>query len=79
MATASVAANLATHVTIHVVVPRLGLPLPAWDLVGEAFAFAVEAAVYAIVIRPRSAWWAVAASALANGVSYTAGLVLLAG
>lgn len=70
----AVAANVLTHASMHFVLPRLGLSPLAWEIAGECQALVVEAAVFALVIRPRSAWLALAASAACNGSSYLIGI-----
>lgn len=70
-------ATTATHLAMHFVLPGL---LPAGIsalLAGEAFALAAEAAVYLAVSRPHDPGRALVASALANSLSFGAGLVLL--
>lgn len=67
--------NLLTHPAIHFGLFRLGMSPPAFEAVAEALAFGVEAGIYWAVCRPPSAWDAVLASALANGVSYGVGLI----
>jgi hypothetical protein len=67
----------ATHLTMHFVLPGL---LPAGTpalLAGEALATLAEATVYLAVSRPRDPGRALVASALANSLSFGAGLVLL--
>ena len=71
------AGNLATHLTIHFLLPRAHLGPAAFYAVAEALAMVAEAALYSAAIRPRSPWLAVAAAAGANGASYVLGLLLL--
>jgi hypothetical protein len=72
----AVVGNLFTHLGVHFLLTAFHLPLPAFEVVAECFAFAIEAAIYAAATRPLSPWYAVAASALANGGSYVLGLLL---
>jgi hypothetical protein len=73
---AAIVGNLLTHLSIHFVLPRAHLPAVAFEVVAEGLAFAAEAALYALAVRPQSAWWGVTASAVANGASYLVGLAL---
>ena len=61
----------------------MNLLLPAWVgtgdtflLTGELAALVLEAAVYSLAARPRDVFRAAAASALANGLSFAAGLLV---
>jgi hypothetical protein len=75
MACACVAATTATHVFMHFGLPRV-LHSPGHVLVlGELIATVVEAAVYAVVGRPPSLGRGLVASAIANTLSYSAGLL----
>lgn len=70
-------ATTATHLVMHFVLPGL-LPAGTSALVaGEALALVAEAAAYFAVSRPRDLGRALVASALANSLSFGAGLVLL--
>ena len=70
-------ATTATHLVMHFVLPGL-LPAGTSALVaGEALALVAEAAVYLAVSRPHDLGRALVASALANSLSFGAGLVLL--
>jgi hypothetical protein len=73
----ALAANLATHLAIHFVLPRAHLGPVAFELTAEVLALAVEATVYAVALRPPSVWLAMAASAAANGASYLLGLLVM--
>jgi len=76
---ACAAATTAIHLAMHFVLPGL-VAGGTWALVaGEALALFAEAAVYFAVSRPRDAGHALVASALANSISFGAGLVLLGG
>lgn len=72
----AVLGNILTHVSMHFLLPHLGLSRVGWELAGEAQALAVEAVIYAIVIRPHTPWLAIATSAACNGVSYALGFLL---
>jgi hypothetical protein len=77
----AVFANLATHPVVWFVImpydhPLFGLGDGARLAIAETWAFAVEAAVYFVVFHKLSASRAVAVSALANGFSFAAGLLL---
>jgi len=70
-------ATTATHLAMHFGLPAL-LPAGAPVLIaGEALALVAEAAVYFAVSRPRDPGRALVASALANSISFGAGLALL--
>ena len=56
--------------------PRLLAPGGPVLLLGELIALAAEAAVYAVVARPRELGRSLIASALANSLSYAAGLAI---
>lgn len=69
-------ATSVTNVVMNVALPRwLGVGV-TFLLVGEIGALLVEAAVYALAARPRDVGRALAASALANGLSFSVGLLL---
>lgn len=69
-------ATSATNLAMNVLLPRwLGVGL-AFLIVGELGALLIEAAIYALVRRPRDVGRALVASALANGASFTVGLLL---
>lgn len=76
MAGVCAVATSVTNLAMNVLLPRwLGVGL-AFLLVGEIGALLLEAAVYALVRRPRDVGRALVASALANGASFTVGLLL---
>lgn len=77
MAVACAAATTVTHLTMHFVLPRLVSSYGQFILVGEVGALVVEAVVYWLASQPREAGRALAASAVANLLSYGAGLYLL--
>ena len=79
MACACLAATTVTHAFMHFALPTLVPSFTLWVVIGEATALAVEAVVYALVSKPRSASRALVASALANLLSFSAGLILLGG
>ena len=64
-----------TNVVMNVLLPRWLGPDAAVGF-GELGALGVEAAVYALASRPRDIGRALAASGLANGLSFAAGLIL---
>ena len=76
MAVVCLAATTATHAAMHFLLPPLVDSLGQWVIVGESSATVLEAAVYAVASRPRSLPRALIASALANGLSFAAGLLL---
>ena len=76
MAIACALATSVTNVAMNVALPRwLGVGL-TFLLVGEIGALILEALVYARARRPRDWGRALAASALANGASFSVGLLL---
>lgn len=69
-------ANLASHPLAYLGLPLLELPRAALLVVMETWAVASEAAFYRVA-RPALPWTrALATSALANGLSFGAGLVV---
>lgn len=69
-------AQLATHPAVWFIWPLFGWPRPLYLVVAEGFALCVEAAIYRLVFE-RLPWSrALAASALANGVSVLVGMLL---
>jgi len=77
LALIAVFANLATHPAVWFVFTQLFLVGTAeYVLVAEAWAIAVEAAFFVVVIRGVGARRAVTASLLANGASILAGLLV---
>jgi hypothetical protein len=68
-----VAAQLMTHPIVWFVFPALPFPRPATFTLSELFAWAAEAAFYAVAPVASSPLRAVAASALANGASLAIG------
>lgn len=67
-----------TNLAMNVFLPRwLGTGM-TFLLVGETGALLIEAAVYALVAKPRDPGRALAASAVANSASFGAGLLLRA-
>jgi hypothetical protein len=69
-------ASLATHPVVWFVVPTLGLSGGPSVALSEAGACAVEAVYYATVFPKLSLARCIAISAFANGVSFSAGLVI---
>jgi len=71
-------ANLLSHPALHFLLPRLisMQQVGVFILVGEGAVFVLEALVYLLVVRPRTAALAVAAAAGANAASYLVGLLL---
>ncbi len=65
----------ATHLAMHFLLPRGVGSYAGVLLVGELGALVVEAGVYALVSRPRDVGRALIASAVANTLSYLAGVV----
>jgi hypothetical protein len=66
----------ATNLAMNVLLPRWLGTGAAWLLVGEGGALLLEGVLYTAVARPRDPVRAFTASALANGVSFGAGLLL---
>jgi hypothetical protein len=75
MAFACLIATSFTHVLLFRVLAFLTLT-PAGLVAGETFALVAEAAVYALASRPRNLPRAVMASAVANGLSFAASLLV---
>jgi hypothetical protein len=71
-------ATTATHLAMHFLLPHVVGSMDQFMLLGELGALVVEALVYAVVSRPRDPGRALVAAALANGLSYGAGLLLIA-
>lgn len=69
-------AQLASHPMVWFVWPEFGLRRPAYLLVAEFWAFAIEALVYRLVFPDLPLRRAAAISALANAGSLTVGLLL---
>jgi hypothetical protein len=70
-------AQLATHPAVWFIWPLFDWPRPTYLLVAETFALITETLIYRFVLE-RIPWSrAFAASALANGTSIVAGIVLL--
>lgn len=76
MAVTCALATSATHLFMHFALPQLLPPGGPVLLLGELIALVVEAGVYAAAARPRELGRALIASALANSLSYAAGLVI---
>ena len=64
-----------TNLVMNILLPRWLGPDDAVGF-GELGAIGIEAAVYAVASRPRDIGRALAASGLANGLSFAAGLIL---
>ena len=73
---AAAVGNLLTHPIVYLVLPRVLEAYSTYLIVAELFAFGVEIPVILALVRPSPWYRAVGASALANGASYLAGLVL---
>ncbi len=74
-----VVATCVTHSFMHFVLPRLVHTYDQWILIGEMAALLLEALAYWFFSRPRDLGRALIASAIANTLSYTAGLVIFSG
>jgi len=74
LALVSAVATSATHLFMHLALPRL-VPPERWLLTGEAVALVAEAAAYALAGRDVAR--ALVASGLANAASFAAGWLLL--
>ena len=74
-ASAVVLANLASHPLVWFVLARVIASRTVLTLVGEPWAVASEAFVYALVFPALRPWRAVAVSALANALSFVLGVV----
>ncbi len=70
-------ANIATHPLVWFFFPRLGWSWSAVIVVAEAWAVGFEAFVYALMTQGKPVSRALAASALANAVSYSLGLAAM--
>lgn len=75
-ATAVVVANLASHPIVWFVLARVIAPRTSMILAAESWAIASEAVVYALVFPRLTRTRALGVSAVANGVSFLAGVVL---
>ncbi len=76
MALACAFATSVTNLAMNLLLPRWLGTGRTFLLTGELAALVLEAAFYLCVARPKDLARAVSASALANGLSFTAGLVL---
>lgn len=76
MASVCAVATSITNLCMNLLLPRWLGTGALFLLVGEIGALALEALVYARVRRPRDVGRALVASALANGASFSIGLVL---
>lgn len=76
MAVVAALATTATHLAMHFALPHVVSTYVAWLVAGELLALVVEAAAYALLSRPRSVERALVASAVANALSFGAGLAL---
>lgn len=76
MALAAALATSATNLPMNLLLPRWLGAGQAFLLTGELLALVLEAGVYLLAARPRDLPRAAAASALANGLSFGAGLLL---
>ncbi len=74
MAAVAMAANLATNLTLNLVLPRLSFLRGHYLVPGEAMAVAVEATAYALASRPRDLARGLMVSSLANALSFSLGL-----
>ena len=75
-ATAVVVANLASHPIVWFVLPRIIAPRAAMIVTAESWAIASETVVYALVFPTLPRTRALGVSAVANALSFLAGLVL---
>jgi hypothetical protein len=75
MASVAVVANIATNLTLNLLLPHLEVLRGRHLLPGEIMAVVVEAAAYAIASRPRDVPRALVASSLANALSFGLGLI----
>jgi hypothetical protein len=74
--------NLASHPAVWLILPELGAGL-GWTrletlAISEAWAFSLEASIYALFLGPGRARTAIYTSTFANGLSLSLGLVLRA-
>jgi Flp pilus assembly protein protease CpaA len=76
MALVCLVATSATNLAMNLFLPRWLGSGQAFLLTGEILALALEAAIYSIASHPKNLARALMASALANGLSFSAGLVL---
>ncbi len=70
-------ATTATHLAMHFILPPMVVSVDQFMLLGELGALAVEVLVYFLASRPRDIGRALVASALANGLSYGVGLLII--
>lgn len=75
-ATAVAVANLASHPVVWFVLPRMLSPRGVMIVTAESWAIASEAVIYALVFPALPRTRALGVSAVANAVSFLAGLVL---
>lgn len=75
MACVAVAANVATNLTLNLVLPRIAALRGHYLIPGEILAVVAEAAAYALASRPRDVPRSLLASSLANALSFGAGLL----
>jgi len=76
MAAACAVGTTATNLAMNLVLPRWLGTGTEFLVAGELGALVLEAALYALVSRPRDPARALVAAALANGASFAAGLVV---
>jgi hypothetical protein len=69
-------ANLASHPAVWFVFPALGAPYTVTTWLSEAWAFAVEAAIFVLVFPDAARTRLVGVSLIANGTSWGAGLLM---
>ena len=79
MAVTCVVATCVTHLFMHLVLPKLIHTYDQWILIGEMAALLLEGLAYWLMSRPRDLGRALVASAIANTLSYVAGLVIFSG
>ena len=77
MALACAGATTFTNVVMNTVLLRMATSYASYLLVGEIAAVLLEAAVYAVVSKRREVGRALLASAVANSLSFGAGLIFM--
>jgi hypothetical protein len=75
MAAVATVMNVATNLTLNLVLPRLAWLRGQWLLPGEVLAVISEAAAYTLASRPRDLPRGLLVSSLANALSFGAGFL----
>jgi hypothetical protein len=75
MAAVAAVANVATNLTLNLVLPHISWLHGRWVLPGEILAVVVEAAAYAVASRPHDLARSLLVSSLGNALSFGVGLL----